>query len=164
MAKLTHRVLYSDLGCPLNLRDMAETKIDIEYHSLSFERLLWRHRKIGCTYMIYSTGKIICHGGKEQTRQYARLVERMGYPVRMKKIKTLTMSAVYTLRGKVDYCKIVQWMQGSYEPEIFHAVGFIREGIHYTIYKSGKTIVTGIKSEKDLDNKVNAVLLELEVL
>ena len=74
------------------------------------------------------------------------------------------MSAVYTLRGKVDYCKIVQWMQGSYEPEIFHAVGFIREGIHYTVYKSGKTIVTGIKSEKDLDNKVNAVLLELEVL
>ena len=159
MAKLTHRVLYSDLGCPLNLQDMAETKIDIKYHSLPFERLLWRHRKIGCTCMIYSTGKIICHGGKEQMRQYARLVERMGYPVRMKKIKTLTMSALYTLRGKVDYCKIVQWMQGSYEPEIFHAVG-----LHYTIYKSGKTIVTGIKSEKDLDNKVNAVLLELEVL
>ena len=157
-------MFYSDLGCPLNLRDMSEMKIDIEYHSLPFERLLWRQRKIGHTSMIYSTGKIICHGGKEQMRQYAKLVERMGYPVRMKKIKTLTMSVVYTLQGKVDYCKIVQWMHGSYEPEIFYAVGFIREGIHYTLYKSGKTIMTRIKYEKDLSNKVNAVLLELEVL
>ena len=105
MAKLTHRVIYSDLECLLNLRDMAETTVNIEYHSLPFERLLWRHRKIRCTCMIYSTGKIICQGGKEQMRRYVRLVERMGYPVRMKKIKTLTMSAVYTLQGKVDYCK-----------------------------------------------------------
>ena len=138
MAKLTHRVLYSDMECLLNLRDMAETTVNIEYHSLPFERLLWRHRKIGCTCMIYSTGKIICHGGKEQMRRYVRLVERMGYPVRMKKIKTLTMSAVYTLQEKVDYCKIVQWMHGSYEPEIFQAVGFIREGYIIPFIKAVK--------------------------
>ena len=43
-------------------------------------------------------------------------------------------------------------------------IRFIREGIYYTVYKSGKVIVTGIKSEKDLDSKVNTVLLELELL
>ena len=48
---------------------LAETMIDIEYHSLPFERLLWRQRKIGYTCMIYYTGKIICQRGKEQTRQ-----------------------------------------------------------------------------------------------
>ena len=95
--------------------------------------------------MIYSTVKIICHRGREQLRKYARLVERKGYPVRMLKIKTITMSAVYTLQGKVEYWKIVQQLQELYEPEIFHAVGFIREGIHHTVYKSGKVIVTGIK-------------------
>ena len=47
MAKLTHRVIYSDLGCRLNLVKIAEMSFDIEYHSLPFERLLWRHRKIG---------------------------------------------------------------------------------------------------------------------
>ena len=62
----------------------------------------------------------------------------------------ITMSAVYTLRGKVEYWKIVQQLQGPYEPEVFHAVGFIREGIHYTLYKSGKVIIIGIKSEKRL--------------
>ena len=114
--------------------------------------------------MIYSTGKIICHGGKEQLRKYARLVEIKGYPVRMLKIKTITMNAVYTLCGKVEYEKIVWQSHGSYKPEIFHTIGFIREGIHYTVYKSGKVIITGIKSEKNLDNKVNGVLLELELL
>ena len=82
--------------------------------------------------MIYSTGKNICHGGKEQLKKYARLVKRKGYPVRMLKIKTITMSAVYTLRRKVEHWKIVQKLQGSYKPEIFHGIGFIREGIHYT--------------------------------
>ena len=57
----------------------------------------------------------------------------------------------------MEYWKIVQQLQGSYELKIIHAVGFIREGIHYTVYKSGKIIVTGIKSEKRL------VLLELEL-
>ena len=108
MAKLTHRVIYSNLGCRLNLVNIAETSFDIEYHSLLFERLLWRHRKIEYTCMIYSTGKIICHRGKEQLRKYATLVERKGYPVRMLKIKMITMSAVYTLCGKVEYEKIVQ--------------------------------------------------------
>ena len=60
----------------------------------------------------------------------------------------ITMSAIYTLHGKVEYWKIVQQLQGSYELEIFHAVGFIREGMHYMVYKSGKVIVTGIKSLK----------------
>ena len=78
--------------------------------------------------MIYSTGK-------EQLRKYARLVERKRYPLRILKIKTITMRAVYTLGGKVEFWKIVQQLQGSYEPEIFHTVGFIREGIHYTVNK-----------------------------
>ena len=41
MVKLTHRVIYSDLGCRLYLVNIAETSFDIEYHSLPFERLLW---------------------------------------------------------------------------------------------------------------------------
>ena len=59
MVKLMHQVIYSDLGCRLNLLNIAETFFDIEYHSLPFERLLWKHRKIEYTCMIYPTGKII---------------------------------------------------------------------------------------------------------
>ena len=40
MARFTHQVIYSDLGCWLNLMNIAETSFDIEYHSLPFERFL----------------------------------------------------------------------------------------------------------------------------
>ena len=50
------------------------------------------------------------------------ILERKGHPVRMLKIKMITMIVVYTLRVKVEYWKIVQQLQGLYEPEIFHAV------------------------------------------
>ena len=79
-------------------------------------------------------------------------MKRKVYPVMMLKIKIISMGAVYTLCRKVEYCKIVQQFQGSYE------------GIHYIVYKSGKVIITGMKSEKDFNNKVNGVLLEIELL
>ena len=144
--------------------NIAESTHNIEYRRVPFDRLLWRHRKIGCTCMIYSNGKIICHGGEDRLRKYVRLLQKMGYPVRMKKIKTFTGSAVHKLSRKPDYRKIAEYMRGSYEPEIYHAVRFIKDGIHYIVYKSGKVVITGIKSEKDLDVKVNAVLIELEII
>ena len=76
MAKWTHRVTYAEMGCSLNLREIAEAKYDIEYHKAPFKRLLWRHRKIGYTCMLYTNGKTICHGGKHQLRKYARLLEK----------------------------------------------------------------------------------------
>ena len=164
MARMTHRVTYSEIGCQLNLRDIAEASYNIEYQTNPFERLLWRHRKLISTCMIYSSGKIICHGGKTTLRKYVRLLQKMGYAVNLKKIKFLTGSAVYNLSGIPDYRKIAKTMKGLYEPEIFHAVRFIKDGIHYIVYKSGKVAITGIKSEKDLDTKVNPVLLELEII
>ena len=76
----------------------------------------------------------------------------------------ITGSAVHKLSRKPDYRKIAEYMRGSYEPKIYHAVRFIKDGIHYIVYKSGKVVITGIKSEKDLDVKVNAVLIELEII
>ena len=97
-------------------------------------------------------------------RKYARLLQKMNYSIRIKKIKIVTRSAVYTLSNVPDYKKIVQYCRGSYEPEIYHAARFIKEGVHYTVYKSGKVIITGIKTERELHTKVNPTLLELEII
>ena len=60
-------------------------------------------------------------------------------------MKANTMSAVCTSNGKVQH------MHGLYEPEIYHTIGFIKDGIHYTVYDSGKAITNGIKPVKNLD-------------
>ena len=66
------------------------------------------------------------------------------------------MSAVYTLRRKVEHWKIVQKLQGSYKPKIFHGIGFIREGIHYTPPSIPKTTYR-IEYEKKLPSKKDYV-------
>ena len=99
--------------------------------------------------MIYSNGKLICHGKKLQMRQYARLLQNLGYPIRIQNVKLVTQSAVYQMKNRVEYTKIVKIPGAVYEPEVFHAVCIKRHGVHFTVYRSGKVIITGLtKSNK----------------
>ena len=63
-------------------------------------------------------------------------------------MKANTMSAVCTSTGKVQH------MRGLYDPEIYHTIGLIKDGIHYTVYDSGKAITTEIKPEKNLGMQI----------
>ena len=76
MAEWTHLVSYAETGCELRLGEIANSCYDIEYQRSCFKRLVWRHRCIGCTCMIYANGKIICHGGRDRLRKYARLLQK----------------------------------------------------------------------------------------
>ena len=156
MALITHRVYMADLQCALNLKHIALNTRDVVFTPKPFTVLRWKHKKIGGTCMVYATGKIIHHGGKHQLRKYARLLQRLGYDVRLKHIKLLTQSATYTLPS-VDYMQIVKTMNATYEPEIYHACILKRDGMNFTIYKSGKVVITGIKNIDD----ALGVLIEL---
>lgn len=106
--------------------------------------------------------KIICHGPTKTLRRYARLLQRQGYFFELPKIRDLTQSGVYTLQNRPDYQSLVKHLGAKYEPEIYHAVSIKRGSIHFTIYKSGKIIVTGIKNATLLDKIVYPTLLDIE--
>ena len=148
MALITHRVYMTDLKCAFNLRHIASKSRDVVLTSKPFTVLRWRHKKIGGTCMIYASGKIIHHGEKYQLRKYARLLQKLGYDVCLKYIKLLTQSATYTLPS-VNYSTLVKTMNASYEPEVFHACILKRDGMNFTIYQSGKVVITGIKNIDD---------------
>ena len=148
MASVTHKVYMTDLKCALDLKYIALKTRDVVVSTRAFHVLRWRHKKIGGTCMIYSSGKVIHHGEKNQLRKYARLLQKMGYAVRLTHIKLLTRSATYTL-PPVNYKKLVQTMNASYEPEIYHACILKKDGMCFTIYKSGKVVITGIKNMDD---------------
>ena len=50
-----------------------------------------------------------------------------------------------------------------YEPELFPAIMFNREGVHFTLHLSGSLIITGIKRQKDIDDIIYPVLVELSL-
>ena len=138
----------TDLQCALNLKHIASNTRDVVLTLKPFTVLRWKHKKIGGTCMVYATGKIIHHGDKHQLRKYARLLQKLGYNVCLRHIKLLTQSATYTLPS-VDYTQLVRTMNATYEPEIFHACILKRDGMSFTIYKSGKVVITGIRNIND---------------
>ena len=164
MASITHTVIYGDLGCPLDLRHIAVNSRDVVYKTKPFDVINWHHKKIRCSCMLYSTGKMICHGNKKQMRKYARILFKMGYPVSLNKVKIATHSAVYNLTNEVNYFKMMKLPGATYKPEIYHALNIKRKRVHFTVYRTGKVVITGITSERVIDDIVNPTLLELEIL
>lgn len=168
--RITNIVCTANLNCALDLAAITRKATYIVYKPKKFNGLIWRHRKIPCTCLVFASGKIVCPGIKNisdiksNIRKYARLIQKLGYTINLQHIKLVTSSAVHDLKRPVDYCKIVKYMNGKLEPEIFHAVTIKRGKVHFIVYKSGKIIITGIKRECDLRKSVHPLLLELEFI
>ena len=77
--------------------------------------------------------------------------------------KILTMSLVYTCSGALNYNSMVALLNARYEPELFTAA-MIRDGhVHFTCFRTGKIVITGVHSRRDIDNIVLPKLIELEM-
>ena len=98
--------------------------------------------------MVYGNGKIIHHGSKGQMRKYIRLIQQMGFKVSLKNIMLVTMSAVSHLKTP-NFKNLVQTFGATYEPELFNGCIVKHNNMSFTIYGSGKVIITGIKSIDD---------------
>ena len=73
------------------------------------------------------------------------------------------MSAVQQLSGRIRYTDIVEGMGAQYEPELFHAAKLDRQGVHFTVFSTGKVSIMGIKDENCIDNIVYPTLVELDL-
>lgn len=167
--KITHKIFRTDLKCPLDLRDITNRIGNAIYTVKPFKMVQWRHRKIGGTCLLYHSGKVIYHGDDERRlRKYCRIIQKMGYPIRFKKIHLVTMCGVYDSKKTLDYPSLVRRMKSiygpggvSFEPELYHAPMVKIGKISFTAYKNGKIIIAGIKSDEQIYDVVLPTLLEM---
>lgn len=166
--RLTNVVVQGDLGCSVDLRHLTETLANVRYEPRSFSAMIWQHRKIKGNCMLFSTGQINCNRkcssfleGRQRLRRYARIVQKLGYAVKLRHVRVITASASHLLSGRIDPHRLP--LHFSYEPELFPAVMFRRKGLHYICHLSGKILITGIKHHRDLD-AIYPVILELECI
>ena len=166
--KLTNVVVQGELGCMFDLRDLTLIITNARYNPRSFSALIWQHRKIGGNCLLFSNGQINCNGkcasleqGRRRLRQYARILQKLGYEIELKNVRVVTASASHHLSGNIDPSRLPR--EFSYEPELFPAVMFRRRGIHYICRLSGILMITGIKHQRDID-EVYSVILEMEVI
>ena len=156
MASITHSVYTCQLHESVDLTFVANHSRDAVYTHQPFHRLLWKDRRVGGTCLLYSNGKMIQHGTKRQLRRYLRLLQKMGLDISFSKIRLVTQTAVAYM-SNVNYNALQANLNATYEPELFHACQLRRCGMHFTIFKIGKVVITGVKSVQAAD----ATLVEI---
>ncbi len=101
---------------------VASTNLDIavDLHGFTFmfgnviknnkmQNVIWRHKKIGATALLFSNGYISVHGSRSEVetrkslRQFARLLWRRGFNPKLDRIKINTITGVFKFKyGKID--------------------------------------------------------------
>ena len=80
---------------------------------------------------MFFNGAINCNGrasytgeGRQRLRQFSRQLQRLGYPVSLKKIKMVTASASHSLSDRLDIMTLANERTVVYEPELLPALNF----------------------------------------
>ena len=161
-------------ACHLNIRvdlDSTCNKFGAMEKSKKIPCIIWRHKRINGTALLFSSGYMSVHGNtdvsnaRKSVRQFARLLDKKGYKARLNLIRILTISAACRLTpAPIDLCRLSLFVySSSYEPELFPALIFTKGKIKMLIYSSGAIVISGIKnshaSRKSVNEMLNVILV-----
>ncbi len=144
------------LGCPVDLKYIAGKMSNVVYNPKKMSCLTMKHRKIGrgrCAAVLFRTGYLSVNGSqtvmeaRRNFRQFARRIQRLGYPVTLCKIDIQCISAVARVPKflKPNMKHAVKRLGASYEPEISNSACIKRSGVCILLFASGGIVLTGIK-------------------
>ena len=113
--KITNVVYSAHIGCSMDLAGLCQRLWNCRYDPRTFPGLIWQHRLIGGNCLVFASGVINCNGkavtfeeGCQRLRKYARKLQNLGCPVRLRDTKILTVSASHTLSIGLDLNSLVQ--------------------------------------------------------
>ncbi|CAD6999880.1 TBP-related factor [Ceratitis capitata] len=158
--KLQNVVATVSVACELNLQDINFRTRNSEYTPSRFHGVVMRMREPRCTALIFRTGKIICTGARNEAeaslgaRKFARILQKLGYPVKFVDFKLQNIVATVDLRFPIRLENLNQ-MHGqfsSYEPELFPGLIYrmVNPRMVLLIFVNGKIVFTGAKARKDI--------------
>lgn len=166
MVEIVNVVVQTDLHACVDLVHLVKHTMNIRYDPALFSAAIWQHRKIGGCCLVFKNGKLNCNGnrnireGRKRIRQYARLIQKQGFPVNIHKIDVITMSAVHQISSKLDFSKLCKLLPSAiYEPEIHNAAMLKRGKVHFNCFQTGNVVSTGLRDT----SVIYPTLLELEL-
>ncbi|XP_065356695.1 TBP-related factor [Calliphora vicina] len=158
--KLQNVVATVSLACELNLQDINNRTRNSEYTPSRFHGVVMRMRDPRCTALIFRTGKIICTGARNEaeaslgTRKFARIIQKLGYPVKFTDFRLQNIVATVDLRFpiRLENLNQVHGQFSSYEPELFPGLIYrmVKPRMVMLIFVNGKIVFTGAKARKDI--------------
>ena len=168
--RYTNVVLGAEMSFDhLDLQTFARCKPNVVYNPSKFSTVVCKHKKLGGSCLLFRSAQLICPGildletGKKTVRKYARLIQKVAGGD-LKKIRIITMAGLAKLDRQLSLDEVARQMDGTYEPELFNPCTFDRENVHFKCFSTGKVVIAGIRTEKQLENVVYPCLMELELL
>ncbi|EDV30999.1 uncharacterized protein Dana_GF14757 [Drosophila ananassae] len=165
--RLQNIVATFSVNCELDLKAINSRTRNSEYSPKRFRGVIMRMHSPRCTALIFRTGKIICTGARNEidadigSRKFARILQKLGFPVKFMEYKLQNIVATVDLRFpiRLENLNQVHGQFSSYEPEMFPGLIYrmVKPRIVLLIFVNGKVVFTGAKSRKDIMDCLEAI-------
>ncbi len=173
--KIENIVASAELGLELDLYTIASRVHDVEYEPEQFPGAILKLKEPKTSLLLFKNGKIICTGGKNEAEVGAAIEKTLRMLLKFSKVKppkrtkpkfvvqNIVASAEFNV--ELDLYTIASKVKDvEYEPEQFPGaiMKFKSPKTSLLLFKNGKIICTGGRSEKEVENALNMAARILE--
>ena len=158
----------------LDLRRIALRCRNTEFNPRRFAAVIMRLREPRATALIFASGKMCVTGTKSThnaslaSKKFALIIEKVGFkiqPVIDFKVQNIVGTADVGFPIRLEGLVYAHSTFASYEPELFPGLIYrlMSPRVVFLIFVSGKVVLTGAKTEKDMSDaftKMYPVLVE----
>ncbi|XP_063241530.1 uncharacterized protein LOC134541785 isoform X2 [Bacillus rossius redtenbacheri] len=156
-----------NLSCPLDLMKITFRTRNSEYNPARFNGVVMRINEPHTTALVFQTGKMVVTGARSEdavnlaARKYARIIQKLGFPVRFVDFRIHNMVGTCDLRFPVRLEDLQQMHSQfcSFEPELFPGLVYrlVKPRVVLLIFVNGKVVLTGAKTRKELNEAIDTM-------
>eukprot|EP01083_Nonionella_stella_P315229 1138159_1 len=160
-------VATMNVACRLDLKEIVTRSRNSEYNPKRFAAVVMRIREPKSTALIFQTGKIVVTGARSEdkawiaARKYARILQKLDFPAQFRdfKIQNIVGSCGLGFPIRLEGLALKHTQFSSYEPELFPGLIYRMNDPKIVIlaFVSGKIVLTGAKSQREILNGFNKI-------
>jgi len=171
--KVVNVVASATLRQRVNLDLVAKGFPSAEFPSERFPGLVFRLKKPKTATLIFSSGKMICTGGRSENEarkaveNVVRELSRGGIITsKRSKVKIDNIVASANLGRNVDLESVSKMQRTMYEPEQFPALIYRMDDpkVVFLIFSIGKIVCVGAKTEKEVRRAIGELFQEIDTV
>jgi len=170
--KVENIVASASFGIKIPLEEIVKNLEGTEYEPEQFPGLVYRVKDPKTAMLIFSSGKIVCTGGRsvsdvrKAVAKVAKMLETLKLNIPKKyNIQVENIVASAQLPGRLDLDKIAFELENTeYEPDQFPGLVYrIKQPkAALLLFSSGKVICTGVRKVEDVQNSMDYLLKDLK--
>lgn len=156
-----------NLACPLDLMKINFRTRNSEYNPSKFSGIVMRIREPHTTALLFRSGKMVITGARNEAdsrlaaRKYARIIQKLGFPVKFLDFKVQNIVGTCDLRFpiRVENLNQMHGQFSSYEPELFPGLIYrmVKPRVVLLIFVNGKVVMTGARTREELQEALDNI-------